>query len=84
MRASRARQREAPKNSRRDLIGKALRASPILLGTIGKSGKRALIVPRSHVLAELNGFLGLPEPITAEELKAAMRANGWIVYAAGR
>jgi hypothetical protein len=35
------------------------------------------MVPRSHALAELNGFLGLPERITDEELKAAMRANGW-------
>lgn len=84
MRASRARRREPPRNSRRDLIGKALSRSTILLGTIGKRGKRALMVPRSHALAELNAFLALPEPILDGELKEALRANGWTDYGTGR
>jgi hypothetical protein len=77
VKASRANLKATAKGFRQDLIERALRRSSFILGRIGKGDKRALMVPRAHALAELNAFLALPEPITDEELKSAMRANGW-------
>lgn len=77
VKASRANHKATAKGFRQDLIERALRHSSFILGRLGKGDKRALMIPRAHALAELNGFLGLPEPITDEELKAVMRANGW-------
>jgi len=84
MRESRARQKKAPKNSRPDIVGKLLQRSTFLLGIVGRGAKRILMVPRSHALAEINGFLKLPEPITDDELRAVLRSNGWSDNNAGR
>jgi hypothetical protein len=51
---------------------------------MGKGARRALMVPRAVALEELNMFLELPEAITDEELKEALRANSWSDHRGGR
>jgi hypothetical protein len=79
MRASRKSCTGGKPDFRPTLIAKALERSSFLLGRVGGKNEpiRGLVVPRAAALAELNIFLKLPDPITDEELKAVLRANGW-------
>ena len=77
----RQRVRRKPSDTRSGLIAKALRTSRFLVGQVAPSynvGNRApvygLMVPRAAALAELNGFLALPDPFTDAELVSALRA----------
>ena len=85
----RQRVRRKPSDTRSGLIAKALRTSRFLVGQVAPSynvGNRApvygLMVPRAAALAELNGFLALPDPFTDAELVSALRAEGFIDYGA--
>jgi hypothetical protein len=40
------------------------------------------MVPRTAALAELNGFLAMPEPFTDAELGAALKAEGILDHGA--
>jgi hypothetical protein len=81
-RASRESRNELAENTRAAIIGRALQRSAYLLGPVANA-TRGLTVPRSAALAELNAFLRMPEPVTDDELKAALRANGWRDHGSG-
>lgn len=85
----RQRVRRKPRDFRGGLIAKALRTSRLLVGKVAPSysiGSRppvyGLLVPRAVALAELNGFLALPEPLTDAELTATLKAEGFLDYGA--